>query len=51
MSINTNCIISDENTKLAEEMKVQANEYFKSEVHFLCSVGYAWVAVVYLIVY
>lgn len=35
MSINTNCIISDENAKLAEEVKIQANDYFKSEVHFL----------------
>lgn len=31
MSINTNCIISDENAKLAEEMKIQANEYFKKQ--------------------
>lgn len=31
MSINTNYIISDENAKLAEEVKTQANEYFKKQ--------------------
>lgn len=31
MSINTNYIISDENAKLAEDVKIQANEYFKKQ--------------------
>lgn len=31
MSINTNYILSDENAKLAEEVKTQANEYFKKQ--------------------